>query len=298
MAAKKARNVIMLISAALIWGCAFVAQAVGMDYIGPLTFNCVRYFIGSLVLIPVILFIGHRNKNKPDYKGLNKTVIIGGIACGVIVFVASILQQFGLLYTTPGKAGFITSLYIVFIPIFGLFLKKKTSPLMYVGIVVAVIGLYLLCVTEDFSIELGDILILLCAVFFSFHIMTIDYFSPKVNGVILSSIQFFVAAVLCMISMFIFETPTLSGIFEARIALLYTGVLSCGVAYTFQILAQSGTNPVLASLLMSLESVFAVLADLVILHTTLTIKEIIGCVLVFSAVILAQLPSPAKKKGI
>lgn len=290
----------MLVLTALIWGSAFVAQSVGMDYIGPFTFNSIRCLMGGLVLLPVIWFMG-RNRGKEGTavrekadqqvkKEEKKTLLIGGICCGTALAVASSLQQIGLVYTSAGKAGFITALYILIVPILGLFLGKKVGIKVWAGVGLALIGMYFLCIKEGFSISYGDLLVVICAVIFSGHILIIDYFSPKVDGVKLSCIQFWVAGILCAVPMIISEKPSLDAIAAAYAPLLYAGVLSCGVAYTLQIVAQKNTDPTVASLILSLESVFAALTGWLVIHETLSPKELFGCLLVFAAIILAQLP--------
>lgn len=291
------RNSLLLLLTAFIWGVAFVAQSVGGEQVGCFTFNGIRSLIGGVVLIPVILFLDAQKKKElgeekfSEQKGDKKTLILGGISCGVLLCIASNFQQFGISFTTVGKAGFITALYIIIVPILGLFMKKKVGPKIWAGVALATVGLYMLCMTaERFSISKGDFLVLICAGFFSLHILVIDYFSPKCDGVRLSCIQFFVCGIISMAIAFGFETPTLSGILTGWLPILYAGVLSCGVAYTLQIVGQKNMDPTVASLILSLESVFSVLAGWIILHQTLTAREIWGCVLMFLAIILAQLP--------
>lgn len=301
------RNSLLLLLTAVIWGVAFVAQSVGMDYVGAFTFNCVRSIIGGLVLIPCIIFLrnlkageagdgesGKRNAENLSSKGalhVTRVEVIGGIFCGIALFAASNFQQFGISYTTVGKAGFITALYVVIVPIMGLFFKKRVSFVIWISVVLSVVGLYLLCMTGDsFSLAFGDALVLVCAVLFSIHIMVIDYFSPRGDGVIMSCIQFFVCGVLSGIMMFLFETPNIADILAARVPILYAGVLSCGVAYTLQIVGQKGMNPTVASLILCLESVVSVLAGWLLLHQELSIRELAGCFLMFFAIVLAQLP--------
>lgn len=307
---QRMKSNLMLVVTALIWGSAFVAQSVGMDYLGPFTFNSVRSFLGGLILLPVI-WIFDRQKAKGNAsqdpagnaaqdktnsqenaapRENPRTLLIGGICCGVALTVASSLQQLGLMHTNAGKAGFITALYILIVPIMGLFLKKRVGSKTWIGVILAVIGMYFLCITEGFSISGGDFLVFLCAIVFAVHIMTIDHFSPKVDGVKMSCIQFFVCGILCAIPMLLFEHPNPAQILVAWMPLCYAGFLSCGVAYTLQVVAQKNTNPTVASLLMSLESVFAVLTGWVILGERLTIREFLGCALMFAAIILAQLP--------
>ena len=298
------KNTLMLFLTAFIWGTAFVAQSVGMDYIGSFTFTCVRSLIGGIFLIPCICFLdkwrakndGAERQKKADRKEEKKNVILGGICCGLALCVASNLQQIGIQYTTVGKAGFITALYIVLVPIFGIFLKKKAGVRIWISVAISVAGLYLLCITDKLVLAKGDILVLLCAVIFTIHILVIDYFSPKADGVRIACTQFFITGVLSAIPMFLFETPRLLDIFAAAVPVLYAGVLSSGVAYTLQIVAQKDADPTVASLILSLESVFSVLGGWVILGQKLSIREIAGCILMFSAIILAQLPGKPENK--
>ena len=300
---KKLTNSFLLLLTALIWGIAFLAQSVGMDYVGAFTFNGVRSFIGGIVLIPCIFVINKIKAKSGDKQNRDKkTVIIGGVICGTLLFVASSLQQIGLMYTSPGKAGFITALYIILVPVAGIFLGRRPGIKLAFAAVGALIGLYFLCFTGDsFTLELGDLLIFICAIVFTAHILVIDRFSPKVDGVLMSCIQFFVCAALSFVPMMIFEEPTMSAIFAAKIPILYAGVMSCGVAYTLQIVGQKGVNPTLASLILSLESCFALLGEFVYLKLTgaesfMSAREISGCVIVFAAIILAQLPDLKKNK--
>lgn len=289
------RQSLLLLLTATIWGVAFVSQSVGMDYVGPFTFNAARSLIGAAVLVPCIALLKKIQKKEEGPEEVHKkedkrTLLRGGICCGVILAVASSFQQFGLLYTTVGKAGFITAMYIILVPLLGIFAGKKVGLRIGISVVIAVAGLYLLCMTESLRLEAGDILVLLCAVVFSFHIMVIDHFSPLVDGVKMSCIQFLTCGILCGICMFLFEAPKLSMLLAAWKPVLYAGVMSCGVAYTLQIVGQKGMNPTVASLIMSLESVISVLAGFVLLHEVLSRRELFGCVLMFAAIILAQLP--------
>lgn len=290
------RGSLLLLLTATIWGVAFVAQSVGMDYVGPFTFTSVRNFIGALVLVPCIWFL-NRNKTKEEVQaqiGSKKTLLIGGICCGICLTFASCFQQIGIQYTSVGKAGFITACYIVIVPILGLFLKKKCTPLIWLSVVLALTGLYLLCINDSFTIGKGDILVMICAFLFSLHILVIDYFAPLTDPVKMSCIQFFTCGVLCAFPMFLFETPAISSILAAWMPILYAGVLSCGVAYTLQIVGQRNMNPTVASLILSLESCISVLAGWILLHQHLSFKEISGCVLMFIAIILAQVPVKSK----
>lgn len=299
-------NNLLLVLTAFIWGCAFVAQSVGMDYVGPFTFNAARSILGGIALLPVI-YVMNRGKKKRDVlpdenmvkhaaekKQERKTLLLGGICCGAALAVASSLQQIGIMYTSAGKAGFITALYILIVPIIGIFLGKRAGKKVWIGVALAVVGMYFLCINGGFSIARGDFYVILCAVGFSVHILVIDHFSPKVDGVSMSCIQFFVSGILCGIPALIFEQPQIGGMLSAWMPILYAGVLSSGVGYTLQIVAQKKTDPTVASLLMSLESVFSVLAGWVILGERLSGREMFGCVLVFAAVILAQLPERRK----
>lgn len=292
------KSSLILLLTATIWGVAFVAQSVGMEYIGPFTFNAIRCVLGGLVLIPVILVLkkkketGAENQEKED----KKTLWAGGIACGVILCIASNLQQFGIMEASVGKSGFFTALYIVMIPVIGIFIGKRPGIKLWFCVALAVVGMYLLCMKDgSFSIERADIMLLLCALAFSVHILVVDYFSPKVDGVKMSCIQFFVCGVLSAVGMLFTETPDISNIQAAWLPLLYAGLLSCGVGYTLQIVGQKGINPVIASLIMSLESVISALAGWVILGQVLSPKEILGCVLMFVAIIITQIPIGNKK---
>ncbi len=292
------KSSLILLLTATIWGVAFVAQSVGMEYIGPFTFNAIRCVLGGLVLIPVILVLkkkketGAENQEKED----KKTLWAGGIACGVILCIASNLQQFGIMEASVGKSGFFTALYIVMIPVIGIFIGKHPGIKLWFCVALAVVGMYLLCMKDgSFTIERADIMLLLCALAFSFHILVVDYFSPKVDGVKMSCIQFFVCGVLSAVGMLFTETPDISNIQAAWLPLLYAGLLSCGVGYTLQIVGQKGINPVIASLIMSLESVISALAGWVILGQVLSPKEILGCVLMFVAIIITQIPIGNKK---
>lgn len=288
----------LLLLAATIWGVAFVAQSVGMEYVGPFTFLASRSVIGALVLIPYIMIRDRKVAvNRTDTRNDSKRLMAGGVCCGCPLFVASILQQIGIVHTTVGKSGFITAMYIVIVPIFGIFLKKKAGMKIWVGVALAVVGLYFLCMTPgNVSLQKGDVLTFFCAVAFSFHILTVDYFAPQLDGVKLSCIQFATCGLLSGIGMFLFEAPTMEAVLAAWLPILYAGALSSGVAYTLQIVGQRGMNPTVASLLMSMESVISVIAGWAILQQRLSHRELIGCVLMFGAIILVQLPDKIVKK--
>lgn len=297
---KELRNSLLLILTALVWGVAFVAQRQGGAAAGPYTFNCIRSFLGAAVLVPVIRFLdGRTEEQRPQKVQDRRRLWIGGSLCGAVLFVASTFQQLGMYYgTTAGKAGFLTACYILLVPVLGIFFGKKCHWNVWVSILVAVAGLYFLCLTEGFSFYISDVLVLLCAVCFSVHIMVIDHFSPLVDGVRMSCIQFLICGVLGLIPMIAVEIVHTPGgaqewtqmfmTWDVWIPILYAGVMSCGVGYTLQIIGQNGIHPAIASLLMSLESVFSVLAGMLILHETMTGREILGCVLVFAAVLFAQ----------
>ena len=288
---------LMLLLAAFIWGSTFVAQDKAATE--PFTFIASRNLIGALVLVPIIAVIDVFSKKKgilpKDFKVLSysKKEVIGGIFCGIILFIAASLQQYGIfLYpkdgAAAGKSGFITALYIVLVPIAGLFLKKKAGINIWISVAIATVGMYLLCVKSGFSVHYADLILFLCAIGFTAHILVIDRFSPFVNGVKLSALQFLVSSILGTIFMFIFESPSIGGIINDIVPILYAGLLSSGVAYTLQIVAQKNTNPTVASVIMSLESVFAVLSGAVF-GEIMSGREIVGCVLMFAAVILAQI---------
>lgn len=291
------RHSLLLLLTALIWGVAFVAQSVGMDYVGPFTFTASRSLIGAVVLLPVIWFrtrketaVGTEQKRPEVYKHKKRILLVGGIVCGVFLCIATNLQQIGLQYSTVGKSGFVTAMYIVLVPILGIFLHKGIDIRKVISVVLAVCGLYLLCMTGgNFSIGKGDIFTILCALAFSLQILSVDHFAPKVDCVKLASLQFLVCGICSCVPMLLFEHPHFAQLAAAWMPILYAGILSNGVAYTLQIVAQKGLNPTVASLIMSLESVISVLAGWLILHQTLTKRELVGCVFMFAAIIIVQL---------
>jgi drug/metabolite transporter (DMT)-like permease len=293
---KQVRNTVLLVLAALIWGCAFVAQSVGAEYVGAFTFLASRSWLGGVVLLPLIAVLdaGAEKRGaatgRPHSAAERKTLLLGGVCCGLFLFLASAAQQFGIAYTTTAKAGFITTMYVLIVPLLSLFLGRRVGAKIWVCVAVGVFGLYLLCMKGGFSLGRGDALVLLCALLFSCHILTVGHFSPKVDGVRLSCIQFFVTAILSTICMFLFEKPSWEAIRSAALPILYAGVLSSGAGYTLQIVGQKGLDPTVASLAMSLESVFSALAGWLILHQTMTSREICGGALMFAAIVLAQLP--------
>lgn len=295
------RNSCLLVFAAFIWGIAFVAQSAGGDAVGPYTFNCIRSLIGGVVLLPVIRLSDRLqgDRRKPAGRGDWRKLLTAGIACGIALSLASNLQQMGIFLGSPvGKAGFLTACYMLLVPVLGLFLKKKCGWNIWLGIAIAVVGLYLLCIKGDFSVQFSDLLLLLCALSFAVQILTVDHYADQVDGVRLACIQFLVSGVISAVPMIfvdIWGAPVGLAGWGAALAdpyawipILYAGVLSCGVGYTLQIIGQRGMNPTIASLLMSLESVFSVLAGWVLLQEALSLREILGCALIFGAVLLAQ----------
>lgn len=282
-------NIILLITA-VIWGSAFVAQRIGMDSIGPFTFNAVRFLMSSIFVLLLTLALSKKNPEPKVEPASRKTLFQAILICGFCIFGGTTLQQYGLVFTTAGKAAFITTLYILLIPILGIFLGRKNSPLTWLAIGIGAVGLFLLCIKQDFTIDKGDFIVLIGAFFWSFHVLTIDHFLQKgVNPFLLSLGQMLVVFVLSTVAAFLFETPELSGIKNAIVALLYTGILSGGVGYTFQIIGQRHADPVVASLIMSTEAAFGTIAGFLFLHEMMTGREITGSVLLFAAVLLSQL---------
>lgn len=297
------RQVVFPILAAFIWGTAFVAQDLCADSIGAFAFNATRYFIAVLALLVVILISDKLKKTKPtltaqEKKAANKQLWLGGLCCGAALAIASNFQQAGLVAgTDAGKAGFITALYVVLVPVFGLFFKRKVSLPTWIAVVLSVVALYLLCIKGDFSLAPGDLLVLVCAVCFAIHILVIDHFTAYCDGVKLSCLQFLFAGIISTICMFIFEDVDFAAILSCALPLLYVGIFSCGVGYTLQILAQKDSNPTVVTILLSLESVFAVIAGAIILKQQMTVREYIGCAIMFAAVILAQIQFPTRQKA-
>lgn len=295
------RHSFLLLMTAIIWGSGFVAQSVGMDYIGPFTFTAVRNLIGTVVLVPLVLYIHYgpgAGRKKPRQASFTyRYTISGGICCGVFLCIASNFQQFGIMYTTVGKAGFITALYVVFVPVLGLFLRKRVSVFIWISVALSVIGLYLLCMTENtFTLQFGDFLELICALMFSVHIMVIDHFTGKADSVVMSAVQFLVCGLISLLLMFLFETPDISRIIEAWQPVLYAGIFASGMGYTLQMVGQKGVDPTVASLIMCMESVVSAVAGWLILGQKLSIREVSGCILMFAAIVLAQLPVSSLKE--
>lgn len=302
---KKMQSNLLLLLTAIIWGSAFVAQKAGA-VLEPFTYNGIRMLIGGLVLIPVIYLFKALNKDddseeksEDELRTEKKTLVIGGICCGIALCVASNLQQFGLYFDADaGKAGFITSLYIVIVPVLGLFLKQKVKPIVWGCIALGAFGFYLLTMAgkgSGFSLHTGELFVLICAVAFSCHILVVDHFSPKCDGIKLSCIQFLTTGIISLICMALFETPVLADILDCWLPILYCGVFSSGVAYTCQVLGQKHAEPSVASLIMSLESVFAVVFGVILLGESLSLVEALGCVVIFIAVVIPQLPSKEER---
>lgn len=286
-------NIALLITA-FIWGISFVAQKSGMAFVGPFTFNAARTFLGGLSLIPVIivlkmLSLKNDTRTKEEKIAQHKTLAKGGMLCGLLLFTALSINQYCMVYAPAGKAGFITSLYVIFVPLISVFLKKKLRPNVQISVFLALIGLYLLCFKNSGKAAFSDVLLLVSAFFFAVHIIVINYYSHRVSSAKLSCVQFFTACLLSMPLMFIFETPSISAIRAGIEPILFAGILATGVAFTLQIFGQKGTNPVIASLILSLESVFAVLGGMILLGEMLTFKEALGCVFMISAILLSQL---------
>lgn len=297
---KAIRANLMLLLTAAIWGLAFVAQDVAMNDMGPFTFNAARMALAVLVLLPCIKLLDKvAQKRNPGReivtfrtmgKAQKRMLLTGGVVCGIVMAAGVSLQQNGLLFTSPGKAGFITTLYIVLVPVTGIFFKHRVRLIVWGAVALSTVGLFLLTVTENLTIGLGDLLVLLCAFCFTGHILLIAHFAPRTDGVRLSFVQFVVADVIFIVLTLLFEQPRLSDILAGWVSVVYAGVFSCGVAYTLQIIAQRDAPPALASLLMSLESVFSVIAQWVILGDLLLPRELLGCLLMFGGIVIAQLP--------
>ena len=291
---KALRGSLLLLLGAVIWGAAFAAQRAGMDHVGPFTFSGVRMLLAGIVMIPASML--SRRKAGPVTAEVQKKQRRGGLICGLLLFFATSLQQIGLVYTSAGKAGFITALYVVLVPVAGwVFLRKQPGKMIWAGVGLAVIALYLLCVpAEGFQIEKGDALLLGCAVCFTGQILFVDHYAPQVDGLTLARDEFLITGALSMIIAVFTEEIRMDGILEAAFPIIYSGILSGAVGYSLQIIGQRDVNPTVASLIMCLEAVFAVLTGAIMLGERMTGREIAGCVLMFCAVILAQLSAAFK----
>ena len=304
------RHSLYLLLTAVIWGVAFVAQSVGMEHVGPFTFNAARFFLGTVTLLPFILirsggrkriaerhFSGREDGFDAEFQYRGREEVTGrslllkaGLLCGTALAVASNLQQIGIKYTTVGKAGFLTAMYIVLVPILGIFVGRKAGGKVWLAVLTAVAGLYFLCLAGgEMQFQKGDLYCISCAFFFSVQIMLVDRFAPRVDGVQLAALQFLVSGIVSAVCMLLTEEPAFSQLLDAALPILYAGVLSCGAAYTLQVIGQKGLNPTVASLIMSLESTVSVIAGFLILHQTMTRGELTGCVLMACAIVLAQI---------
>ncbi|MCX6244035.1 MAG: DMT family transporter [Bacteroidetes bacterium] len=285
----KLRSDLLLFLAAIIWGFAFVAQRMGMDFVGPFTYNGVRFTLGVLVLVP-FLFFGKKFTPEDPAKTISKKQRFWGIiGVGLLLFAGVSLQQVGLQTTTAGKAGFITGLYVVLVPIVGYFLGHKSRPVIWIGVILSATGLYLLSIKSGFSIERGDLLVLGCAFVFTFHVLLIGWLSPRMNSFHLAAGHFAVCAVLCLTVAFLTELIEFSKIIEAAAPIIYGGVISVGIAYTLQVVAQKNAHPAYASIILSLEAVFAALGGWIILHETLSTRSFFGCFLMLAGMIVVQI---------
>lgn len=296
------KNSLLLLLCSLIWGTAFVAQSAGSG-MGAYSFLAGRSWLAVLVLIPtVMVFDAIRRKSgtdaKPKTAAEKKKLLAAGFVCGTLLFAASAAQQIGItINPSTAKAGFLTAMYVVLVPVFGLFFRRRVSLPVWIAVALSVGALYLLCIKGSFSLAPGDLLVLVCAICFSVHILVIDHFTATCDGVKLSCLQFLFAGTWSTLLALFFDTISFQVLLDCIWPLLYVGVFSCGVGYTLQILAQKGSNPTVVTILLSLESVFAVIAGAVVLHQQMTAREYLGCVLMFAAVILAQIPMPQKKKA-
>ena len=299
------RGVVLLLVTAIIWGAAFVAQAIGMNAVGPLTFSGIRILMGATVLLPIVIF-----KERRDWKALtdetraahiqkSKKLLQSGLILGVVFAIANNVQQFAIFHSTPGKVAFITALYIFLVPVIALiFFRRRIRPLTWVCIFFGIIGLYFLSIDPgDLTVTIGDILPFCCAIAFAVQITLVGLFSADTDGVRLAFLQFATAGILTIILMFIFETPTLPAIREALLPMLYAGVLSCGVGYTLQIVGQKYASASISALLLCMESVFAVLTQAVVMRQMLSTREMIGCGIMFAAIVLSQLAEQTAKNG-
>lgn len=297
---KQLRNTLLLVCGAFIWGTAFVAQSVGSDYMGPYTFLAGRSWLACaflLGLMAVLCKMGRTNTAaEPGFWQNKKVLVKGGIFCGAALFAASAAQQMGIGTTSTAKAGFMTALYVVLVPVTSIFFGNRPGVKLWGCVVVSVVGLYLLCLAgrDTLSLTGGEWQLLLCAALFTLQIMLVNHFSPQLDGIQLSFMQFLVVSVLSTVFMFAFETPTIEQFRGAAVSIAYCGIMSSGVAYTLQILGQRDMNPAVGSLIMCLESVFSALGGWVLLHQSLSPREGVGCVLIFAAVVLAQLPAPQR----
>ena len=291
---KEIVSTLLLLLTAMIWGAAFVAQSVGADNVGAFTFLASRSWLAGIALLPLIAVMKRKTVSSEAGPGDRRILITGGLLCGFFLFIASAAQQIGIATTTTAKAGFLTALYVIIVPILSIVIRKRVPARVWISAIIAVAGLYLLCMKGRFSLEAGDAMELLCAFLFACHIMTIDHFSPRVDGITMSCIQFFACAVFSTVFALLIEHPHWAQIRSALLPILYAGIFSSGVGYTLQILSQKNLHPTVAIITMSLESVFSAVFGWILLHQALNGREILGCLLMFSAIILAQLPAPGR----
>ncbi len=294
---------LLLVLTAFIWGLAFVFQSIGAEYVGPFTFLAARSWLGFLFLCPVIFISDHIKRRHGEQDGRPKNhmqkrmLLVGGSVVGIFLFSASLFQQIGIAETTAAKSGFITAMYVVMVPVISLFLGSRPSGKIWLGVALGVTGLYFLCLSGGLNgINRGDVLTMFCAVLFALQILSINYFIQFTDGIRLSRMQMLVTAVLATVCMLLFEHPTVSGVKAALIPILYAGIMSSGVGYTLQIIGQKGLHPTVASLAMCLESVFSAIGGWLILGQRLSGRELLGCVLMFTAIVIAQLPERNKSE--
>ncbi len=285
----------LLLLTAFIWGTTFVAQRMGMDHIGPMTYNASRFALGAVTLMPLILVL-RRAGVAPRRKASRRFLLWGGALAGLALFGGASFQQMGLLYTTAGKAGFITSLYVVLVPLMGLFLGHRCGWFLWLGVALAVAGLYLLSVTESFTIGRGDLLVLVSAFFWAIHVQLIGYLAKRGSPLRIAWVQFVVCSALSLAAAVLTEEVTLAGVREATIPILYGGILSAGVAFTLQVVCQRTSPPAHAAIIMSLETVFAALAGWLVLSERLDLRDIAGCVLMLAGLMVVQLPPLLRAK--
>ncbi|KPU42313.1 putative inner membrane transporter yiJE [Oxobacter pfennigii] len=298
MKAQKLKSNLFLLAAALIWGFAFVAQRLSVDYIEPFTFNSIRFILGSISLLPLIFFMRKKKNHEPDNEKGKKNPLFAGILAGSVLFIGASLQQIGLIETTAGKAAFITGLYIVIVPILGIFLKQYVRLSTWMGVLVAIAGLYLLCVMEDFTISRGDLFELFGAFFWALHIIIIDRFSGEVDSLLLSCFQFLTCAMLSGAAALLFEDITIEGIVGAGVPILYGGICSVGIAYTLQVMGQKHAEPSHAAIILSMETVFASLGGFIILNENLGARGYMGCALMLLGMLLSQMQNFTRKESI
>ena len=293
----------LLLLTAMIWGTAFVFQRVGMENIGPVTFTAARMALAAVVIGTLAFILRRKEKvsGKPSQepKSYGRDTVVGGICCGSLLTIATILQQKGLVYTTAGKAGFITALYILLVPVLSFwFLKKKYTWYVWIAVLLGMTGMYFLCINEGFSLEYGDIFVAVSALFFSFHILCCDHFVQLGNPLSISAIQFAASAVISFVAALIMEEPSIDQLVSAAVPIVYCGIVSGGIGYTLQMVAQKYTDPAIASMLMSMESVFALIAGVILLNEHMSSRELSGCIIMFIAIVLVQIPSFTREKSL